>query len=793
MILSLALALLATAGGTLVTYLYDEGASLAARFCAGACIGVAAFGLIGFVLASFLGLTPLAIALAAVAVGSPGALLLALKCRRQVQADLTATTTAIRQALLYPRASSFGYVVYYATAAALLWMIFNRAMIDLPDGVYTGVANNYGDLPFHLSVITGFVHGHNFPPEDPTYAGVRFTYPFLTDFISAIFVKCGASLRNSLFIENIVLAIALVGVLHRWAWELLRDRFAALLTPLLVILNGGFGWILLFREADKNSEGMLGVLRKLPSSFTVIPGSTWRWGNAISSLLVPQRGILLGLPIAVIVFTQWWISANPPAEKEKAKGKSKKAKGKTEEPIAVAPSSLSPLSFLLLPSARRMIAAGAIAGLLPLVHAHTFVVVMAMGACITLWQRRWLEWITFALVASVIALPQMLWSASGSAVHASKFFTYAVGWDHGQENPVRFWLKNTGLFIPLLIGALLWLASSFGIPRLAPLLSSFEGRISRGAFLAVWVSLLAFAVVIGLPNVVSQPIGELSAATFLIYFVGLLICGWAGAAVSVKRWHDLGYSGWMVLQSLILFPFAFIVLAFIKGTEGPNQHGADPVHSNAQSIVSERLLLFCLPFTLCFIIPNVMTLAPWVWDNIKVLFYWWLASAPLVALLLARLWQAGPAQRALSVALLVCLTFAGALDVASIVTGSDAIQVFDHDGVEFAELIKQQTPPRALVIHAPVHNTPVFLTGRRSLMGYPGHIWTHGLEFAKRDAEIRRIYAGAPDAAKLLQDYGVDYAVVGPLERGLSVNEAFFARFQKVGQVGEYRLYKITP
>jgi len=40
------------------------------------------------------------------------------------------------------------------------------------------------------------------------------------------------------------------------------------------------------------------------------------------------------------------------------------------------------------------------------------------------------------------------------------------------------------------------------------------------------------------------------------------------------------------------------------------------------------IVVFFLPFTLCFIIPNVMKMAPWIWDNIKVLFYWWLASAP---------------------------------------------------------------------------------------------------------------------------------------------------------------------
>ncbi len=78
-------------------------------------------------------------------------------------------------------------------------------------------------------------------------------------------------------------------------------------------------------------------------------------------------------------------------------------------------------------------------------------------------------------------------------------------------------------------------------------------------------------------------------------------------------------------------------------------------------------------------------------------------------------------------------------------------------------------------------------------MGYPGHIWTHGLEFAQRQAEIRRIYSGAPDAAQLLQNYKIDYAVVGPLERlELTVNEPFFLRFQKVGEVDGYRLYKIS-
>src|SRR4029077_21236835 len=115
------------------------------------------------------------------------------------------------------------------------------------------------------------------------------------------------------------------------------------------------------------------------------------------------------------------------------------------------------------------------------------------------------------------------------------------------------------------------------------------------------------------------------------------------------------------------------------------------------------------PFTLCFIVPNAVKLAPWIWDNIKVLFYWWVASAPLVALLLSRLWRQGREKRVLALALFACLTLAGALDVAHIVLRGGEFQLFDPYGVKFAEVVMQQTQPRSTVIHAPVHNTPVFL------------------------------------------------------------------------------------
>lgn len=666
MIASLALALLVTFSGTLATYLYDEKASLGARLCAGVCLGLTAFSLVGFVVASLVGLTVPAIVISAAICCSPLALLVDRATKAGLKQDFESVSIATRRLFLRPDGQSIGYFLFYAATTVVLWKVFSRAVIEEDGGLSTGLLNNFGDLPFHLSVITSFAYGNNFPPEDPTYAGVNFTYPFLSDFASAIFVRCGASLRDATFIVSFMLALAFVGLVHRWALVMLRDKLAAIVTPLIVLLNGGFGWYLLFQKAGTDEGGLWGALVNLQPSFTVIPESTWRWGNAISALLVPQRGFLMGLPLAVIVFTQWWLALEKETDAQKREGEGERAKTKRRKPVPAPQPAVSRFPL----RTRRMIAAGVAAGLLPLVHAHSFVVVMGMAACLALIHIRWREWFAFFAVASAIAVPQLLWSTLNSAVDASTFFAWELGWDRGTENPVVFWLKNTGIFIPLIVAAILLKANGY--------------------------------------------------------------------------------------------------------------------------LVGKRLLLFYLPFTLCFIVPNFIKMAPWIWDNIKVLYYWWLASAPLVALLLAWLWRQGRIRRVIAALLFIVVTAAGALDVAGIALRDQKYGVFDAAGVRFAERVKELTQPRSLIIHAPVHNSPVFLTGRRSLMGYPGHIWTHGLEFLPREGEIKRIYLGAPDAPQLLKNYGVDYAVIGPLERIVTPpNEQFFSRFEKVEQVGDYSLYKI--
>src|SRR5689334_12322936 len=106
MIASLLLVLLVTFSGTLATYLYDENASLGARLCAGLCLGLAALSLVGFVVASLVGLTGAGVIISLAVCCSPLALLVDRGIAKRFTQDLNAASTATRRLFLRPDAWS---------------------------------------------------------------------------------------------------------------------------------------------------------------------------------------------------------------------------------------------------------------------------------------------------------------------------------------------------------------------------------------------------------------------------------------------------------------------------------------------------------------------------------------------------------------------------------------------------------------------------------------------------------------------------------------------------------------
>lgn len=641
MLLALAVLLVGVLGGTLVSYAYDDDAPLPIRLAYGAATGSVALAIIGFVLAHLIGLSASTL-VATLLVAAPAVALSRPDVRARVAADARSTGRSIARAVRAPSLRTSGPLVYGVAIAAFIVIVFERVVVEQNGTLSTGYVNNLGDLPFHFQVTASFAYGQNFPPEDPTYAGTGFAYPYMADFLAAMLVAAGATIPQAYLIQNVVLGLALVSIVYRFTVVLTRDRLAGFIAPLLVLFSGGLGFILLLDDAVASEGGILGTLTSMTHDYSITSDGPYRWGNAITTLLVTQRSLLFGLPIALIVFILLWRLVHLDRGR----------------------------------STRIALAAGILTGSLPLVHAHSFVVVFGTAFFIGLFFRqwregKWLPWAIYVIAALVLALPQIWWSTHDSIANAGTFFGFEFGWDRRDTNPAWFWLLNTGLFIPLALVGAFWPAR----PRIA----------------------------------------------------------------------------------------------------------------------SRTLLLFTAAFIVWFIVPNVMKLAPWVWDNIKVLFYWFVGFVPLVALVLSRMFRAGGAWRPLGAMALVVLTLAGGLDVFRVVSRQTDFQEFDADGIAIAHAILEQTPPRALVLHAPTYNPPVFLTGRRSLLGYTGYIWAHGLEYADRETDIKRIYAGEADAEALIDEYDIDYIEVSPLERNyMPVNDSFFERFTKIGEAGEYQLFQVA-
>ena len=204
------------------------------------------------------------------------------------------------------------------------------------------------------------------------------------------------------------------------------------------------------------------------------------------------------------------------------------------------------------------------------------------------------------------------------------------------------------------------------------------------------------------------------------------------------------------------------------------------------------LIKFYLPFAFLFVSCNVFKFAPWEWDNIKLLIYWFVGSLPLMTYFLVWLWDQKLLQRVAAIACIVVLILAGALDVYRTASGQINTRVIDADGVKIGNAMKSVTDPHSIILNNPTYNSPVVLSGRISLMRYPGHLSSHGIDYGERERDVKTIYTGGGVADILLRKYNVGYVLIGPEERStLKANDAFFSQYPIAAEAGQYKLYKV--
>jgi hypothetical protein len=304
----------------------------------------------------------------------------------------------------------------------------------------------------------------------------------------------------------------------------------------------------------------------------------------------------------------------------------------------------------------------------------------------------------------------------------------------------------------------------FALPAGLLLLSSFRERLIRDRpGLSPWVEGALWG---------SLPLFH--AHTFL--FVSLVIAIWAVARRRVRQALPslliaLGPATWSVLEvteglragSIAWWkpgwtmgarnPVVFLLVCF--GAYLPLAAWA-LIRSWRGRDVEARLLV--TPGLVFFVALFFVMLAPWDWDNTKLMLWCYVLVLPAIADVLRR-FPAWP-----RAAVCALLFYSGAWTVAAACSIRGAVPILRMEDRRAVCAAMSDIPPGERIATAQVFNHPAALCGHALVAGYSGHLWSHGIDAKAVEERLRRLMRGEPgwrDAARAL---GARYLYWGPRE-----------------------------
>ena len=638
---------LCVAAGFGITYLSGIPLHLEERIAFGAVLGAMAVAASSFVLSLAVRDVTVLTVLLGLLIALAGAAAVVVWQFDRLRLDLTEART---RWLASPRVPDHPWPLLLVVLVCGAWTVhfLHQAYVYTPTGLFAGYVNIWGDWAAHLSFTGSLAYGRNFPPEYPIDPGHHLGYPFMIDFLAANLIPLGSRLTSALVMSSGLLGLAFPAVLYLAAQRFTGGRAAAAIAVFVFLLSGGLGFVYLLGDIQ---HGGLAVLLHLPREYTLNRDLNYQWLNPVLAYLVPQRSTLFGFSLALILLVVLWLAVRGGARGQ-------------------------PFVF-----------AGVLAGLTPIFHVHAYgtVVALALFWALLAWRRQWLG---FFVPALLIGVPILVWMwpaantsicGGGPSLHG---YCFELGWlsyldwqKHAAilagADFVWFWIRNTSVFIPVLI-----------------------------------------------------------------------------AAHVLRSWIPTGFVTWFS------------------------------------------------PMWLWFLVPNVIVLQPWDWDNTKFFIFWALLGSIVVGGILGRMFQRGAGSAIVASALLILLGLSGALDLARASDFSvSAVQFTDSGGLQVADWVRSHTSPTALFVVADEHNSPIpTLAGRRILIGYPGWLWTYGLpDYVQKGADDKRILDGDPSTPELVRRYGVDYVMIGPQELPRGASRAYWDQHGVlVFNNGEYSVYRVA-
>lgn len=317
----------------------------------------------------------------------------------------------------------------------------------------------WGDSAFHLLMIERLATANPFTLEHPIFAGTKLTYPFIINFISAVFREIGSDTLSAYRLPLFTFGIAGLFLIFAFAYRILKSKGFAVIALLLILWGSGLGFFTLFKDANiayqqGGLDGFIALLKNPPHEYTHLDNRTGGkssqketndnivWIVPLVSFLTHQRSFTAGFAIFSLILLGIYYYGNTP----------------------------------------HFWRFGVLAGLLPLSHSHSFLALFfLMAVLIWFFLKNWKAWLGFGVITLLLAFPQITYYYLNSDIASKGFFKPWFGWmtcNHStswlfcdispdtDSNVFIFWLKNFGMVFWIWV-LVLWLLALlyFLIPK----------------------------------------------------------------------------------------------------------------------------------------------------------------------------------------------------------------------------------------------------------------------------------------------------------------------------------------
>ncbi len=170
---------------------------------------------------------------------------------------------------------------------------------------------------------------------------------------------------------------------------------------------------------------------------------------------------------------------------------------------------------------------------------------------------------------------------------------------------------------------------------------------------------------------------------------------------------------------------------------------------------------FVIPAAAIFLFAIFVKTAPWGWDNTKLIIWAYFICLPFLwrDLIAKWLW---PVRAGLCFLLFV----SGFVSlIGGLLVGTPGFDIASRVELDAVATVLRKVPIEERFAAFPTFNHPLLMNGRKVVLGYGGHLWTQGFDYAPVEQQLKLLMLGAPDWRERARELHARYLFWGNEEK----------------------------